>query len=299
MNILEILGIIFLIILVALIPVLLVVGSDVIEYLESQQEKPEPAAPRLPLDMLRYYTLKNASCGTLNGSFLIVTEDVAMADMAGLVEDVQGEREAAERIIDSYTFNQTTKTYALGDWLKKVVIEDGQENTTLWKEGRVYECDPNCTMRLMDSAESAEFYDELWRIRHSCAHFGKTRLPEGANITRLLTVNKTGLMQMDSFRCENFLISSNRTYAKELLSSNMSLEEDQEALLWALAHLDAPVQECLDESTGIIVYRYISIDLTGAYRFAFSPGGHMRVNQQTTLRYFQSDVPEEFLGLPS
>lgn len=299
MNILEILGIIFIILVAALIPVLLVAGPEIIRYVESAYPEPVPAVEPMPADMLRYLTLKNDSCRTLNGSFLIVTEDVALADMEGLVGDVPGEREAAERIADGYSFNQTTKTYALGDWLKKVVIEDGEENTTLWKEGRVYECAPDCTMRLMDSSETAAYYDELWKTRHSCAYFGKTPLPSGINMTMLLSIDKTGLFQMGSFRCENFLISSNKTYAKGLLDSNISLTDDQAALLWALARLDAPIQECLDESTGIIVYRYLSLDLTDAYLFDFSQGGHMRVNQQTTLKYFQEDIPESFLGLPS
>jgi hypothetical protein len=258
-------------------------------------EKKEQPKKQLTTDWIRYFQLKNTSCKTLSGNFLIVTDDTANGSMAGLVESVIGEREAAERILSGYSSNQTTKTYVRGEWMKKVVISGGNENTTIWKEGRIYECNGNCTMRLMSENESSEYYNNLYRIKSGCAYFGKTSPP--VDLGSLITLNRTGILNMRGYRCENFLISANRTYAKHLLT-NGTLDTEQRTLLWAIAHLDKPLQECLDESTGIIVYRNITLDLTDAYLFDYNPGGYMKVNQQTNLTYFTDNVPESFLGLP-
>jgi hypothetical protein len=135
-------------------------------------------------------------------------------------------------------------------------------------------------------------------MRTRCAHFGKTKLPASVDISRLMKVERTGTKTINGFRCEAFLIRGNSTYAESLLPSNMSLDEDQRAILWLLSHLAGPVEECLDDGTGILVYRNITLDLTGSYRFDYAPGGYMHVNQQTMLTYYTDNVPESFLALP-
>lgn len=296
---LEILGIFFLIILAALVLAIVILGPELAEYISIGEivwgeEKP---VQELEGDAARYFELRNVSCGSLSKDFLIVTEDVADASMEGLLEGVPGELSAAERILAGYSFNQTTKTYVRGDQMKRVIIADGIENTTVWKEGRIYECMEGCTMHLMDSSEADEYYDALNKMKTSCAYFGKTPLPGSVNLSSLVDITRTGLLEIDSYRCDNFLITGNKSYAESILGTE-ELDEEQRALLWALAHLEGPLQECLDESTGIIVLRNLTLDLTDAYRFDYSPGGYVHVSQETTLLYFTDDVPASFLGLP-
>ncbi|MBD3210616.1 hypothetical protein GF318_04520 [Candidatus Micrarchaeota archaeon] len=257
------------------------------------EEEPEP----LPGDMARYFSLKNQSCDTLSGNFLIVTRDLSQGSVQGLLETVQGEREVAEDVIGGYTFNQTTRTYVRGDMMKIAVEEGGMETSVMWKNGRIYNCTPDCTMRAMDQNDSDKYYERLDRIKNNCAYFGKTRLPEEAGIEKLLDIGYTGRVDTASFRCDNFLISANKTYAREILNSSSNLTSRQEALLWGLVHLDGPVTECLDESTGIIAYRNLTLDLTEAYLFSYGPGGYMKIFQETELEYFTEDVPETYFGL--
>lgn len=260
--------------------------------------RPQDGADPLPPGMARYYELKNASCATLSGDFIISTEDRADGTLHLLAVTLPGERDIAERIADGYDISQTTRTYVHGDWMKKAVVSGGEESTTIWKNGRIYECAGTaCSMHVMNESESAAHYDSLHRMRSACMHFGKTGLPGHADAQLLLDITGTGAEELGGNRCEGFLIYANRTYAESLLAGG-GLSQDQKALLWALSHLEGPVRECLDESTGIIVYRNLTLDLTGAYLFDYLPGGYMRVSQQTRLEYFSDEVPESFISLP-
>lgn len=247
-------------------------------------------------DAQKYYELKNLSCDTLSGDFLIVTHDISAPSISGLIETIPGELEIAQNIAEDYSFNQTTKTYLLNDEMKRVVITEDQELTTIWKDGRIYNCTPNCTMRVMTQQESDEYYTTLNAIKTTCAHFGKTELSPSITLEKLLHIEYTGKIDTIYSHCDNFLISGNKTYAEELLAIG---EFDEETFLWIIAHLDGPINECLDESTGIITFRNLSLDLTNVYLFNYTDGGYMKVNQQTELLYFTNDVPQSFLALPS
>ncbi len=279
------------IILAAAVPVFVILWPQ----LEFPQPEPEVPQINLSADAQRYFDLKNISCSVLSRDFLIVTDDIANGTLFGLTPSASEEFQFADMVADSYDINQTTKTYLRGDQMKKGVIIDGKETITIWKNGRVYTCQESCAMKLMDENESEEYYDELHRIRSNCMHFGKTEPPESADLSKLLDIEKTGVLEINGYRCENFLITGNSTYAESL---NETLTEDQRALFWSLAHLDGPVQECLDESTGIIVLRNLTIDLTDSYQFDFQPDGYFKVNQVTRLTYFSDYVPESFLALP-
>lgn len=287
----NVLLIFLLIIVAAVIPVIVIIGPQLdFSLLIPEPEEPEPEQPTFDPDMLRYYELKNTSCDTLADDFLIVTDDVAHADIQGLIPATEDEPAFAESMLSEYNLNQTTKTYVRKDQMKKVMIADGNETTNIWKNGRIYTCAENCTMRLMDDQDSEEYYGELDRIKSSCAYFGKTKLPEN-----LLIIEKTGVLEINGYVCENFLISLNSSAIQTL---EEGLDENQTALLWGLIRLSAPVQECLDESAGIIVMRNITIDLTDSYNFEFEENGSITVNQVTKLTYFTDQVPESFFALP-
>jgi len=272
-------------------------GPELLEKLEElREEKPLPKEI-LDDDTKRYYYLKNLSCDTLSGNFLIVTNDFSEASIRGLVEHTPEELGIAQGIASQYSYNQTTKTYVLDEQMKIVAIRDGEESITIWKDGRIYTCDPACTMRLMDENESEEYYDRLYGIKTNCAYFGKTEFPDSVNMSRLLDIEYTGRFDSDEFRCDNFLITGNKSYAEELLASD-EFEERQNAVLWALVHFDGPVNECLDESTGIISFRNMTLDITDSYKFEYAPDGYMKVDQLTELEYFTNDVPASFLALP-
>ena len=290
----------FLIILAATLPVIILLGpqldfSLLVPEIEFEEPEPEKPVEVLDADMQRYFQLKNISCDTLSGDFLIVTYDAAEGTLQGLVPVTEDETMFAEAIVDAYDLSQTTRTYVRGDQMKKVVISEGAEATTIWKNGRIYNCTANCTMRLMSEDDSKEYYDTLKKIKTNCAYFGKTELPDSVNISRLFDVERTETLQINSFICENFLITANKTYLETI---NESLDEDQAAFFWGLGHLDGPVQECLDESAGIIVLRNLTLDLTGSYNFEFEENGSIKVNQVTRLTYFTDNVPESFLALP-
>jgi hypothetical protein len=105
--------------------------------------------PALSPDAQFYFSLKNKSCQTLSGNFLIATTDVSKGSVQGL----SGlEASAAGMMIAGFESNQTTKTYVRNDSMKKVIISGSLEHTTIWKEGRIYQCNPNCTMRLLGDA---------------------------------------------------------------------------------------------------------------------------------------------------
>ncbi len=291
----DILLILLFITIAALIPIIILIGPQL--DLSPFLPHPEPEEPQMNLsaDAQRYFSLKNTSCTILSKNFLIVTEDITNGTLYGLTPSTAEEFQFADLVAEGYDINQTTKTYLRGDQMKKVVIADGAETTTIWKNGRIYTCKEDCAMKLMDENESEEYYNELHRIRTNCMHFGKTEPPESADLSKLLDIRKTGLMEINGYRCENFLITGNSTYAESL---NETLTEDQRALFWSLAHFDDPVQECLDESAGIIVLRNLTIDLTDSYKFDFQPDGYFKVNQVTRLTYFSDNVPESFLALP-
>jgi hypothetical protein len=289
---------VIIIILAAIIPVILVLGPQLdFTVLTPKYEEPAPKneTPVLDADMQRYFELKKESCNTLSKNFQIVTEDIVQGEMKGLLPLNQDEADAVQRIIDAYSFNQTTRTYVRGDQMKRTIISNGTEYTTIWKTGRIYECYENCTMRVMSEKDSEEYYNELDKIKNNCAYFGKTKLPDSVDMSKLLDIKKTDVRDIGSSRCENFLITGNKSYA---LSVNATTEEEQ-ALLWAIANFDGPVQECLDESTGIIVFRNFTLDLTDSYNLEFEEDGYMKVNQVTQLTYFTDNVPQEFFALPN
>jgi hypothetical protein len=300
-DILFILSILFLIILAAVVPVLLILGPQLdlelvlpqINVAQPGQE--EPPGPVYDADTERYFTLKNKSCQTLSGDFLIVTNDYSDGKLHDLIPATESEQFFAQNLADEYDFNLTTKTYLRGDQMKKVISSNGIELTTIWKNGRIYTCTAVCSMKLMDEADSEEYYSKLNEIRNSCHYLGKTELPQSVDPGKLLIIDKKGLETINGYRCEKFWISGNQSYIDSL---NSSLDSDQEALIWALEHLEGPLVECLDESTGIIVEREFTLDLTDYYDLEFDAGGYLQVEQTTELTYFTSTVPEEFLALP-
>jgi|GEM_PF-2423054 len=301
MNILfKLVLFIFLVMLCAVFIVGIMLGSELadIEFTMPELENPAPK-PQLDPNMQRYFDLKNASCNTLSGNFLIVTKDTSLAEMSGMIPLIPEEELAKKYLIDSYTYNQTTRTYMRGDWMKKVIEEEGQpDHTLLWKNGRRYDCiGNNCSMSLMSDNESDDYYNEIFNMKGNCIYFGKTALPESVNISRLLSIENKGLEDWNISRCERFVITANSTYANELLSAG-NLSKNQKALLWALANLASPIRECLDESTGIVVFRLVSFNLKDSYVLDFEPDGYFIASQKTELKYFTDNVPESFLGLP-
>jgi hypothetical protein len=290
------------IVILSLAAIALFVWSLVLPKVESYVNRtvtPSPTvnATTLSPDTEFYYRLKNISCATLSKDFLIVTDDNASGSVVGLLPKVPQETAVAISFADSYDTNQTTRTYSKGEEMKKVISKDGKNVTLIWKDGRFYQCDGNCTMLLLGDAGWQAYIDSLRSMRSSCAYFGRTPLPPSVNQSRLLSIVHRGRFNVSGFTCEDFLISGNRQYASSLLP-DLDLSDDQQALLWGLAHQAAPTEECLDDGVGIVVYRSVTLDLSGAYRFDYSSGGGMFVNQQTRLTYYSSDVPESFLALP-
>ena len=259
-----------------------------------------PPTPAMPADMRQYYSLKNRSCDTLSKNLLIEATDISQGTVTGLLAMNPDEEAAALSIASGYDSVQTTKTYVRGDWMKKVIISPSGNHTTIWKEGRIYRCDPGCTMDLLGDAGWQAYLDTLDEMKSSCMYFGKTQLPASVDMTRLLDIQSAGLTEMNDFRCERFLVFGNKTYADSILASSASaaLNDDQTALLWAVSHLEGPIEECLDDGTGVLVFRSLTLDLTPSYRFEYSPGGGMSVSQQTNVTYYSTTVPESFFGLP-
>ncbi len=255
-------------------------------------------ATALSADAAFYYRLKNLSCATLSKDFLIVTEDNATSAVVGLVPAIPQEAEVAQSFASSYASDQATRTYSKGDETKKVIASAGNNLTLIWKDGRLYQCAENCTMRLLGQEGWQAYLDSLKNMRTGCAYFGRTPFPPSVNMSRLLSFTWTGKQNLSGFTCQDFLITGDRTYASSLLS-DPGLDADQHALAWALAHQAGPMEECLDDGTGIVVFRSLTLDLSGVYKFSYSPGGGMFVNQQTRLTYYSGNVPESFLALPS
>jgi hypothetical protein len=272
-------------------------GDDIAALLGSTTK---PVFPALPPDMQHYYSLKNTSCKTLSENFMIEAADVSDGSITGLITSNPDEEAVAHTIASGYDSVQTTRTYVRGDWMKKAIITPSGNHTTIWKEGRVYQCNPGCTMDLLGDSGWQAYLDTLDRMREGCRYFGRTPLPAGVDVTRLIKIVGAGRVEMNGFRCERFSIFGNKTYADSLLASSGSSNwsDDQKALLWAVSHLEGPVEECLDDGTGVLVSRSLVLDLTPSYRFDYSPGGGMFVNQQTNVTYYSTDVPVSFFALP-
>ncbi|MEW6035698.1 MAG: hypothetical protein AB1529_03740 [Candidatus Micrarchaeota archaeon] len=281
---------------------LILLGPILLERLRPAPEQapvevPENATPQPPPGAALYYKLKNKSCKTLSNDFLIETLDVSDGYFSGLMNPSEEERYAADLVASRYDSNQTTRTYVRGAAMKKVIITPEGNHTTIWKDGRIYQCNPECTMHLLGDAGWQAHLDELGRIRSGCAYFGRTALPDAVNMSRLISIRALGISQMNGFRCERFRIYGNKTYAQSLLSS-MSLSAGQRDLLIAISHMHGPAEECLDDGAGLTVYRNITLDLSNSYRLDYVAGGGMFATQQTDMTYYTSSVPESFLALP-
>ncbi len=281
---------------------LILLGPMLLERLRPAPEQPpggqpENAASQFPPDAGLYYKLKNESCETLSKDFLIETTDVSDGFASGLANPSEEESYAANLIASRYDSSQTTRTYVRGATMKKVIIAPEGNHTTIWKDGRIYQCNPECSMHLLGDAGWQAHLDELGRIRSGCAYFGRTALPDAVNMSRLLSIRALGISQMNGFRCERFRIYGNKTYAQSLLSS-MALSASQRDLLMAISHMRGPAEECLDDGAGLTVYRNITLDLSNSYRFDYVAGGGMLATQRTDMTYYSSSVPESFLALP-
>jgi len=315
----DALPIILLIMIAAFIPVLIVLGPPLLDYLRTIEieipsvpinltgfpgfpdfsaisaNQTQPPAQALSPDALHYYALKNLSCQTLVKDFMIEAKDVSVGSVQGLTG---AEETLATSMLNEYEIDQTTRTYVRGSMMKKVLITPSGNHTSIWKEGRIYQCNPDCTMRLLGDAGWQAYLDGLAKMRSGCAYFGRTELPPSINMSRLLKIDGLGRTEKNGFRCELFQISGDKAYAKSLLNSSLVLDEDERAILWLLSHQAAPIQECLDDGTGVLVFRNVTLDLTPSYRFDYAPGGFMRVGQQTDITYYTDSVPESFLALP-
>lgn len=252
----------------------------------------------LSQDAAKYFGLKNKSCEFLSGNILFVTKTNSVSEIHAI--KTTEEQYLADYITCPYNSDITDKLYIYNNQTKYVSIDNGTETTIIWKMGRLYACaaNSNCTMHLMDDIESKKYADELFLLRTGCAYFGNTNLPKSIDTNKLFQISSTGSSNFGDYTCDNFLISANRTYASQILAEQ-NLTEDQTALVWAAAHFNEPVQECLDQATGIIVFRNMAFDLTHSYLFDYELGGYMHLTQQTKLVYLQKDIPEEFLRLPN
>jgi hypothetical protein len=298
-GILELLALTMIIFMAVAIPFAIVFGPELFARLYSYlQPSPQPTsspAPPQATDFTYYFAQKNKSCARLSKDFLIVTADSAYGDVRGLI-DRPGQNDTAESFLSQYEYNQTTRTYVRGDWTKKVLQVGGANHTTIWKDGRIYQCDSNCSMHLLGDAGWQAHLDELSKIKTSCAYFGRTALPKSVNMSRLLSIERAGKATLYGSTCERFLISGNKEYAASLLDST-TLDPDQQALLWSITHLAYPVEECLDEGSGIVISRTVTLDLTKTYKLDYSPGGYMHVVQKTDLTYYTDFVPASFFSV--
>jgi len=269
-------------------------AEDILSYLQSQGPRAEP----LPTDMQRYYSLKNASCAALSGDFLIATHEASDPQVYGLVEHIPKERLAADAVLSLYRSDSLGRIYVKGDMMKLVEEEGNRTTTRIWKGGRFYECDPSCTMSILTDEESDRYYDSLSSMRQDCHHLGGIALPPTVDLPSLLDIESLGTREEGGMRCELFQIAVNRTYAEGLLQGG-GLDMDQRSLIWGLSHLDGPLEECLDESTGLPVLRSYELDLTDYYLFDYLPGGRMSLKQDLEMTYYSSDVADSFFDLPS
>jgi hypothetical protein len=294
-GILEILALMMLIFIAVAVPFAIVFGPELVAKITPYLiPKPQAEAPHNETDLERYFELKDLSCALLSKDFLIVTTDTAYGDVRGLL-DSPGQYETAQYFLSQYEYNQTARTYLRVDWMKKVIQTEGLNHTTIWKDGRIYQCAENCTMHLLGDAGWQAHLDAIDKIRTGCAYFGRTKLPDSVNMSRLLSIVRVGSATLYGSKCERFLISGDKGYAASLLNSTV-LEPDQQALLWSLTHLAYPVEECLDEGSGIVLSRTLTLDLTKTYKLDYAPGGFMHVVQQTNLTYYTDFVPASFFS---
>ncbi|HSB46861.1 MAG TPA: hypothetical protein VLD37_02520 [Candidatus Bilamarchaeum sp.] len=293
-GILEYLALAMLVFMAVAIPFAVVFGPELFSRLYNYFQPPAqpPPAPVQATDFDYYFSQKNKSCSRLSEDFLIVTSDSAYGDVRGLAA-MPGQGEAAQSLLSQFEYNQTTRTYVRGDWMKRVIQSGGANFTTIWKDGRIYQCGENCTMKLLGDAGWQAHLDSLQKIRTGCAYFGRTKMPESVNMSRLLKIERVGKATLYGSTCERFVIAGDKSYASSLLNST-TLDQDQQAVLWSITHLAYPAEECLDEGSGILVSRTMTLDLTGTYRLDYSPGGFMHIVQKTDMTYFSDYVPASF-----
>lgn len=293
--------IILLLVVIALIAAVIVLITPQIYQAIHPADSNETIAPsNLPSgDSRAYLGLKELSCQSLENGFVFVTRVQADASVNGFKPSSDEEALVMDRLIQSFHFDQTNRTYSKGDRLKLVETGSTENSTTIWKDGRIYRCSGKCTMDLMDEREANAYYDMLYRMRHDCAYLGRTPLPDQINQTRLLQIKDDGIKIINGFSCRRFLISADKAYAgASLRNASLHLDERQKSLLWNLAHLHSPIEECLDTQSGILIQRRIQTDLKSVYDFRFDSNGSMILYQQTDLTYYSDSVPDEFFALP-
>jgi hypothetical protein len=289
------------IVLIVIAAVIILINPQVMQALHPAQENQSAIpAPNLPSgDASAYLALKNLSCQTLSKDFEIVVRIEATPAISGFLPGNDQESIVMEGLLRSLSFNSTNRTYVKGDKMKQVAIGETVDITTIWKGGRIYECRAGCTMHLMSDKEASDYYDMLYRMRSDCAYLGRTPLPLSINVSRLVSIKDAGSKAIGSFTCRDFMISGDQVYARALLRNSTGLDDKQKDLLWNFAHLSGPLEECLDEGTGLIVLREMTLDLTRVYDLRFSETGFMTLHQKTELLYNSDNVPDSFLGLPT
>jgi len=258
------------------------------------------ASPNLPSgDAAEYLAMKNLSCQTLSKDFEITVHTEAVPAISGFIPNNGQETIVMAGILRTLSFNSTNRTYSKGDEMKQVEIGGTANTTTIWKNGRVYSCKDGCASHLISAKESGDYYDMLYRMRSECAYLGKTPLPPSINVSRLLNIKDSGEKTFGYFTCRDFLIRGDQTYAHALLGNSTALNDKQKDLLWNIAHLSGPIEECLDEATGLVILRDMSLDLMRVYDMRFADNGSLTLHQKTELLSFNNNIPESFLAVPS
>jgi len=289
------------IILIVLAAVIILINPQILEALHlGQTSQNAGAALNLPSgDAAEYLALKNLSCQTLSKDFEIVVHTEATPAISGFIPSNGQESIVMDGILRSLSFNSTNFTYSKGDEMKQVEIGETANTTTVWKNGRVYNCRDGCTSHLISAKESSDYYDMLYRMRSECAYLGKTPLPNSINVSRLLSIKDAGPKTFGYFICRDFIITGDQAYAQALLRNSTNLDDKQKDLLWNIAHLSAPMEECLDQASGLVILRDMSLDLTRVYDMRFADNGFLTLHQKTELLGFNNNVPESFLDLPT
>ncbi len=269
-----------LIVLAATLPVIFLIGPQLdLSVLEEPSHPPAKNITPADPDAVRYFELKNRSCETLSKDFYIATRDISVAHIEGITSQSDVEEQAARSIADSFNYNESRRTYVKGDWMKI----SNSTATRIWKQGRYYFCTKNCTMTLLDEGLSNQYYDMLYELRTNCRYFAKTEFP---SITDYIRIEKTGERTINGNRCDYFEITPGQ------FPQNLTQKQDQ--LVWGLSRLKGPIHECLDESTGIVVYRNLTLDLSDEYIFDVD---EFTVSQETVLETFRRNVPDEFFAI--
>ncbi len=295
--------------LIVLIVAVLVVLAAVIVYLNpqimqalhlGQTSQNASASSSLPSgDAAEYLALKNLSCQTLSKDFEITVHTEATPAISGFIPNNGQETIVMDGILRMLSFNSTNRTYSKGDEMKQVELGGAANTTTVWKNGRVYYCRDGCTSHTITPKESGDYYDMLYRMRSECAYLGKTPLPPSINVSRLLNIKDSGEKTIGFFTCRDFMITGDQAYAHALLRNSTGLDDKQKDLLWNIAHLSGPIEECLDTATGLIILRDMELDMTHVYDMGFAGNGSLMLYQKTELLDFNNNVPESFFALPS